>query len=136
MACGVAFGAIGSTPSATLSRARSLTIGIGLQNLPEGLAVSLPLYRAGMTAPRAFFYGQISGMVEPLGAILGAVAVQTMTPALPYAMAFAAGAMIFIVIDDMVPEAQASTNAKMSSWGAVAGFTVRISSIEYSSASI
>ncbi|CAD1479473.1 unnamed protein product, partial [Heterotrigona itama] len=89
-------------PPSSLS---NLAIGIGIQNFPEGLAVSLPLQAAGISTLKSFWYGQLSGMVEPLAGVLGAVGVTFAEPALPYALAFAAGAMIYVVIDDIVPEA-------------------------------
>lgn len=105
LAVGVSFGAIGNTESATFESARNLAIGIGIQNFPEGLAVSLPLHAAGFSVFRAFWYGQLSGMVEPIFGILGAVAVTVASIILPYALSFAAGAMIYIVADDILPEA-------------------------------
>lgn len=107
LAVGVSFGAIGSTKSATFEAARNLAIGIGIQNFPEGLAVSLPLHAAGFSLWRSFWYGQLSGMVEPIFGILGAVAVTFATIILPYALSFAAGAMIYIVADDILPESHA-----------------------------
>lgn len=86
-------------------RYRNLAIGIGIQNFPEGLAVSLPLQAAGISTLKSFWYGQLSGMVEPIAGVLGAAGVTLAAPALPYALAFAAGAMIYVVIDDIVPEA-------------------------------
>ncbi|KAM9411146.1 zinc transporter ZIP11-like [Salvelinus alpinus] len=94
-AVGVGFGAIGETSSATFESARNLAIGIGIQNFPEGLAVSLPLRDAGMSTWKAFWYGQLSGMVEPIAGLLGAVAVVLADPLLPYALAFASGAMVW-----------------------------------------
>lgn len=105
LAVGVSFGAIGTTDSATFESARNLAIGIGIQNFPEGLAVSLPLHAAGFSMLRSFWYGQLSGMVEPIFGILGAVAVTVASIILPYALSFAAGAMIYIVADDILPEA-------------------------------
>lgn len=105
LAVGVSFGAIGNTESATFESARNLAIGIGIQNFPEGLAVSLPLHAAGFSMYRAFWYGQLSGMVEPIFGVLGAVAVTVASIILPYALSFAAGAMIYIVADDILPEA-------------------------------
>ena len=106
LAVGVGFGAIGTSKAATFASARNLAIGIGIQNFPEGLAVSLRLHRAGFSKPRAFFYGQLSGMVEPVAGLLGAVAVKVATPLLPYALAFAAGAMVYVVLDSIVPDYQ------------------------------
>lgn len=84
---------------------RNLAIGIGIQNFPEGLAVSLPLQAAGISTLKSFWYGQLSGMVEPIAGVLGAAGVTFAAPALPYALSFAAGAMIYVVIDDIIPEA-------------------------------
>uniref|UniRef100_A0A8C5C401 Zinc transporter ZIP11 n=1 Tax=Gadus morhua TaxID=8049 RepID=A0A8C5C401_GADMO len=127
LAVGVAFGAIGKTPSATFESARNLAIGIGIQNFPEGLAVSLPLRGAGMSTWGAFWYGQLSGMVEPVAGLLGAVAVVLAEPLLPYALAFAAGAMVYVVVDDIIPEAQVSGNGKLASWTSILGFVVMMS---------
>ncbi|NXB41931.1 S39AB protein, partial [Leucopsar rothschildi] len=106
LAVGVGFGAIGKSESATFQSARNLAIGIGIQNFPEGLAVSLPLRGAGFSTWKAFWYGQLSGMVEPLAGVLGAFAVVLVEPLLPYALGFAAGAMVYVVMDDIIPEAQ------------------------------
>ncbi|KAI1886480.1 hypothetical protein AGOR_G00196180 [Albula goreensis] len=127
LAVGVGFGAIGKTPSATFESARNLAIGIGIQNFPEGLAVSLPLRGSGVSTWQAFWYGQLSGMVEPVAGILGAVAVVLAEPLLPYALAFAAGAMVYVVIDDIIPEAQVSGNGKLASWTSILGFVVMMS---------
>ncbi|XP_055379963.1 zinc transporter ZIP11 isoform X2 [Condylostylus longicornis] len=124
LAVGVSFGAIGTTESATFETARNLAIGIGIQNFPEGLAVSLPLHAAGFSLPRSFWYGQLSGMVEPIFGVLGAVAVTISSMILPYALAFAAGAMIYIVADDILPEAHASGNGLIATWGTIMGFVV------------
>ncbi|XP_060700852.1 zinc transporter ZIP11-like isoform X2 [Hemiscyllium ocellatum] len=127
LAVGVGFGAIGKTASATFESARNLAIGIGLQNFPEGLAVSLPLRGAGVSTWKAFWYGQLSGMVEPVAGIFGAFAVVLAEPLLPYALAFAAGAMVYVVIDDIIPEAQLSGNGKLASWTSIAGFVLMMS---------
>lgn len=127
LAVGVGFGAVGSSASATFENARNLAIGIGIQNFPEGLAVSLPLQAAGVSTLKSFWYGQLSGMVEPLAGVLGAAGVTLAAPALPYALAFAAGAMIYVVIDDIIPEAHQSGNGKLASWAAVVGFLVMMS---------
>ncbi|XP_059474943.1 zinc transporter ZIP11-like isoform X1 [Neocloeon triangulifer] len=124
LAVGVSFGAIGESPSATFEKARNLAIGIGLQNFPEGLAVSLPLHGAGFSIARSFWYGQLSGMVEPIAGILGAAAVQVASPLLPYALSFAAGAMIYVVLDDIVPEANSGNNGRLATWGGIVGFTL------------
>ncbi|KAM9424604.1 zinc transporter ZIP11 [Pholidichthys leucotaenia] len=127
LAVGVGFGAVGKTSSATFESARNLAIGIGIQNFPEGLAVSLPLRGSGISRWKAFWYGQMSGMVEPLAGLLGAVAVIFAEPLLPYALAFAAGAMIYVVVDDIIPEAQISGNGKLASWTCILGFVVMMS---------
>ncbi|CAB3989303.1 Zinc transporter ZIP11 [Paramuricea clavata] len=127
LAVGVGFGAIGKSPSATFENARNLAIGIGIQNFPEGLAVSLPLVGSGLSPLKSFWYGQLSGMVEPIAGIFGAFAVVLAEPMLPYALAFAAGAMIYVVVDDIVPEAQTSGNGRLASWCTILGFIVMMS---------
>lgn len=107
LAVGVAFGAVAAgLPSAALPGAIALAIGIGLQNFPEGLAVSMPLRGEGLSRGRSFFLGQLSGVVEPIAGVLGAAAVLAMRPILPYALAFAAGAMIYVVVEELIPESQ------------------------------
>ena len=113
LAVGVTFGAVGigvaeGIPEATLGAAIALAIGIGLQNFPEGTAVSMPLRREGMSRGRSFFYGQLSGVVEPIAAVIGASAVLIAQPILPYALAFAAGAMIFVVAESSSPRQSAA----------------------------
>ncbi|XP_043860143.1 zinc transporter ZIP11 isoform X2 [Dromiciops gliroides] len=127
LAVGVGFGAVGKTASATFESARNLAVGIGIQNFPEGLAVSLPLRGAGFSTWRAFWFGQLSGMVEPVAGIFGAFSVVLAEPILPYALAFAAGAMVYVVIDDIIPEAQTSGNGKLASWTSILGFVVMMS---------
>ncbi|XP_014807677.1 PREDICTED: zinc transporter ZIP11-like, partial [Calidris pugnax] len=127
LAVGVGFGAVGKSASATFQSARNLAIGIGIQNFPEGLAVSLPLRGAGFSTWKAFWYGQLSGMVEPLAGIFGAFAVMVAEPLLPYALGFAAGAMVYVVMDDIIPEAQTSGNGKLASWTSILGFVVMMS---------
>jgi len=102
----------------------ALAFGIGLQNLPEGLAVAMPLRREGKSRTRAFLYGQASGAVEPLAGVLGAAAVLLIQPLLPYALAFAAGAMIFVVVEELVPESQRNGNADFATLGALFGFAI------------
>ena len=111
LAVGVTFGAVGlgmteGLPGASLGAAIALAIGIGLQNFPEGTAVAMPLRREGMSRGKSFFYGQLSGAVEPIAAVVGATAVLFAQPILPYALAFAAGAMIFVVAEELIPEAK------------------------------
>ncbi|XP_046650673.1 zinc transporter ZIP11-like isoform X2 [Daphnia pulicaria] len=122
LAVGVGFGAIGKSPKATFESARNLAVGIGIQNFPEGLAVSLPLRGAGVSVWKSFWYGQLSGMVEPIAGLIGVLCVSWIEPLLPYAMAFAAGAMVYVVCDDLIPEASSSGNGRQASWGAIFGF--------------
>ena len=125
LAVGVAFGAAAIGDSAyTLAGAIALAIGIGIQNLPEGLAVAMPLQRSGLSRFKGFMYGQFSGMVEPVAGILGALAVLAARPILPYALAFAAGAMIFVVVEDAIPEAQSQGNNDVATMGAMIGFAL------------
>lgn len=125
LAVGVAFGAIAAgLPAATVAGAFALAIGIGLQNLPEGLAVSVPLRREGMGRFKAFLYGQASGMVEPIAGVLGAASVLLIRPLLPYALAFAAGAMIYVVVEELIPEAQMGEDTHAATGGAMLGFAV------------
>jgi zinc transporter, ZIP family len=107
LAVGVAFGAVAAgIDGASLGAAIALAIGIGIQNFPEGTAVAMPLRREGMSRSKSFFYGQLSAMVEPVAGVLGAATVVLARPILPYALAFAAGAMIFVVAEELVPEAK------------------------------
>jgi zinc transporter, ZIP family len=123
LAVGVAFGALASNPEAgALAGAVALALGIGLQNFPEGAAVSIPLRREGFSRLKAFNYGQLSGIVEPIAAVLGAHLVLVMTPLLPYALSFAAGAMIFVVVEELIPEAQTGNETDYSTIGAMLGF--------------
>ena len=124
LAVGVGFGAVGKAKTATFENARNLAIGIGIQNFPEGLAVSLPLRAAGVSTWKSFWYGQLSGMVEPIAGVIGALAVVVAEPLLPYALAFAAGAMVYVVNDDIIPEAQTFGNGKFASAMSIVGFTV------------
>jgi len=125
LAVGVAFGTLANNPEiGTLAGAIALTIGIGLQNFPEGTAVSVPLRREGFSRLKAFNYGQLSGIVEPIAAVLGAFLVMTVTPLLPYALSFAAGAMIFVVVEELIPESQRGNETDYSTIGAMIGFAV------------
>lgn len=125
LAVGVAFGgAFLGLPSVTIGGAVALAIGIGLQNFPEGVAVAVPLRREGMSSGRSFWYGQLSGVVEPLAGVLGAAAVLWVEPVLPYALSFAAGAMIFVVVEEVIPESQRSGNADLATLGVISGFVV------------
>ncbi len=123
LAVGVAFGVLASTPDATsLAGAIALAMGIGLQNFPEGAAVSIPLRREGFSRLKAFNYGQLSGIVEPIAAVLGAYLVFVMNPILPFALSFAAGAMIFVVVEELIPESQTGNETDLSTIGAMLGF--------------
>lgn len=125
LAIGVAFGAAAlGLPSATVAGAIALAIGIGIQNFPEGAAVSVPLRREGMSRWKAFGAGQASGAVEPLAAMAGCAAVMLAAPLLPYALAFAAGAMIFVVIEELIPESQTGGFSDIATLGTLAGFTL------------
>jgi zinc transporter, ZIP family len=125
LAVGVAFGAVAAgLPSAALMGAVVLALGIGLQNFPEGMAVSIPLRREGLSRSRAFFFGQLSGAVEPIAGVLGAAAVVLMRPILPYALAFAAGAMIYVVVEELIPESQLESITDVATIGAMLGFAV------------
>jgi ZIP family zinc transporter len=125
LAVGVAFGAVAAgLPSAAIGGAIALALGIGIQNFPEGAAVSIPLRREGFTRKKAFAYGQLSGMVEPVAGVLGALAVIRMEPILPYALAFAAGAMIYVVIEELIPESQQGSHSDVATIGTMLGFTV------------
>lgn len=125
LAVGVAFGAVHSgSPSASLAGAVALAIGIGIQNFPEGTSVAAPLRRAGMSRLKSFWYGQLSGIVEPMAGVLGAAAVIYVKPALPYALAFAAGAMIYVVIEELIPESQLEKDIHIATGGAMLGFAI------------
>lgn len=123
LAVGVAFGALAISPDAgILGGAVALAIGIGLQNFPEGAAVSIPLRREGFSRLKSFFYGQLSGVVEPMAGVLGAYLVLAIRPLLPYALSFAAGAMIFVVVEELIPESQTGNETDLSTIGAILGF--------------
>lgn len=125
LAVGVAFGAAAAgLPESNLAGALALTIGIGIQNFPEGLAVAAPLRREGMSRLKSFWYGQLSGVVEPVAAVIGAAAVLTMRPLLPYALSFAAGAMIYVVVEELIPESQLEKNTDLATVGTMIGFVV------------
>ncbi len=126
LAVGVAFGAAAyGYPSASIAGAVVLAIGIGLQNFPEGAAVSIPLRREGFSRTKAFLYGQASGLVEPMAGVIGAIAVGAMRSMLPYALSFAAGAMIYVVVEELIPEAQQpGSNTDISTMGCMIGFAI------------
>jgi ZIP family zinc transporter len=125
LAVGVLFGGVAAgIPEASISGAVALTIGIGLQNFPEGVAVSMPLRRLGLSRLKSFWYGQLSAIVEPIAGVIGALAVMQMQPILPYALAFAAGAMIYVVIEEVVPETQQDKYTDVATLGFIGGFLV------------
>ena len=128
LAVGVLFGGVAAgLPEATIGGAVALALGIGIQNFPEGLAVSMPLRREGVSKFKSFWFGQMSAIVEPVAAVIGALAVTFFAPILPYALAFAAGAMIFVVIEEVVPETQRDQNTDIATLGFVGGFIVMMS---------
>lgn len=122
LAVGVAFGAAAIDPVLGIAGALTLMFGIGLQNVPEGMAVSIPLLREGMGRFKAFFIGQLSGMVEPLAAVLGALLTSFALFMLPWALGFAAGAMIFVAVEEVIPEAHVSGNGDSATMGVITGF--------------
>ena len=132
LAVGVAFGALASpdllgldgSSVFTIGSAVALGIGIGIQNFPEGFAVSMPLRRMGVSKLKSWQWGQLSAIVEPIFAVIGAAIVMTVLPILPYALAFAAGAMIFIVVEEVIPESQRGGNIDLATMGLIAGFIV------------
>ena len=125
LAVGVAFGALATgSPHATFAAAVALALGIGIQNFPEGTAVSVPLRREGMSRLKSFWYGQLSGMVEPVAGVIGAAAVIIIQPLLPYALSFAAGAMIFVVAEEVIPESQRGGHTDLATMRVMTGFTV------------
>ena len=122
LAVGVAFGAAATGDS--IGAAIALMIGIGIQNFPEGAAVSVPLRREGLSRKQSFLWGQFSALVEPLSAVLGAAVIVYMNPILPYALAFAAGAMIFVVVEELIPESHRGKNGDIATMGVMLGFTI------------
>ena len=125
LAVGVAFGALGADlPTATLVGAMALAIGIGIQNFPEGFAVAMPLRRMGVSRFKSFWYGQLSAIVEPIAAVIGVLIVTQSQAILPYALAFAAGAMIFVVVEEVIPESQYGGNTDLATIGTMVGFTI------------
>ncbi|RMH82021.1 MAG: ZIP family metal transporter [Calditrichaeota bacterium] len=124
LAIGVAFGAISLHPEATLTNAVALAVGIGIQNFPEGAAVSMPLHKEGVSRFKSFYYGQLSAVVEPLGGVIGAGAVLLAEPILPYALSFAAGAMMFVVVEELIPESQRGGHTDIATLGTMLGFSI------------
>lgn len=128
LAIGVLFGGVASgIPEASIAGAVALAFGIGLQNFPEGIAVAMPLRRSGVSRLKSFWYGQLSAIVEPIAGVIGAVAVTFFTPLLPYALAFAAGAMIFVVVEEVIPETQLENNTDIATLGFIGGFIIMMS---------
>ena len=131
LAVGVLFGAaatmVGVEQTEMIIAAISLAIWIGIQNFPEGFAVSMPIRRQGVSRLKSFWYGQLSAIVEPVAAVLGAVAVAFFTPILPYALAFAAGAMIFVVVEEVIQETQRDKYTDIATLGFIGGFIVMMS---------
>ena len=125
LAVGVLFGGVAAgIPEASISGAVILALGIGIQNFPEGIAIAVPLRRQGASRFKSFWYGQMSAIVEPIFGVLGAVAVTFFTPILPYALAFAAGAMIFVVVEEVIPETQLDKYSDIAALGFVGGFII------------
>ena len=125
LAVGVAFGAAAAgLPSASITAAIALAIGIGLQNFPEGMAVAVPLRGEGFSRLKSFLFGQGSGLVEPIAAVLGALAVVSIQSILPYALSFAAGAMIYVVVEELIPESQRGESTDIATIGSMVGFAV------------
>ena len=125
LAVGVLFGGVAAgIPEASITGAVALAIGIGIQNFPEGIAVSMPMRRLGSSRFKSFWYGQLSAIVEPIAAVVGAIAVSFFTPLLPYALAFAAGAMIFVVVEEVIPETQQDKYTDIATLGFMGGFIV------------
>ena len=125
LAVGVLFGGVAAgIPEASIAGAVALALGIGIQNFPEGIAVSMPMRRHGVSRFKSFWYGQLSAIVEPVAAVIGAIAVTFFTPLLPYALAFAAGAMIFVVVEEVIPETQQDRYTDIATLGFIGGFIV------------
>ena len=121
----VAFGALSSNSSPEVFiGAVGLALGIGLQNVPEGAALSIPIRTDGESRLKAFYWGSMSAIVEPIGAVLGAYAVMTMTAILPYSLSFAAGAMIFVVVEELIPDSQTNGNTDVATLGLMVGFVL------------
>lgn len=124
MAIGVAFASIGVNDTNTIPSAILLALGIGIQNIPEGMAISFPLYNGGMSKKKSFFYGQLSALVEPIGGLLGAILVSVVSNILPFILCFASGAMIYAVIDEIIPEGHKEKEGKLCTFGFVIGFSI------------
>lgn len=124
LAVGVAFGGvIAGVPAASLGAAIALSIGIAIQNFPEGIAVAMPLRGDGMSAPKSFWFGQLSAVVEPIAAVIGAATVAYSAPLLPFALSFAAGAMVYVVVEELIPSSHRHGNVDLATCSLMAGFT-------------
>lgn len=125
LAVGVAFGAVASAlHQVNLASANALPVGIGIQNFPEGIEISMPLRREGMSMGRSFWFGQLSGMVEPVAGVIGAAAVIVISPILPYAMSFAAGVIFYMVVEELILECQREGNTSLPTVAAMLGFAM------------
>lgn len=125
MAVGVVFaGVLTQNTTITLAGAFALSIGIAIQNFPEGAIISMPLKNEGMSKPKAFLYGTLSGIVEPIGAIITILLTGIVTPILPYLLSFAAGAMIYVVVEELIPESQAGEHSNIGTIGVAIGFVI------------
>ena len=125
MAVGVVFaGVLAQNTTITLAGAFALSIGIAIQNFPEGAIISMPLKNEGMSKPKAFLYGTLSGIVEPIGAIITILLTSVVTPILPYLLSFAAGAMIYVVVEELIPESQAGEHSNIGTIGVAIGFVI------------
>ena len=125
LAIGVAFGAVAADlPHADIGAAVALAIGIGIQDFPEGIAVAVPLRREGLSRWKSFLWGSLSGAVEPIAGVIGALTVMYAAPVLPYALAFAAGAMIYVVVEEVIPETQRDKYTDFATMGFMLGFVV------------
>ena len=125
MAVGVSFaGALMENTGITLAGAFALAIGIAIQNFPEGAIISMPLKAEGMSKGKAFLYGTLSGIVEPIGAIITILLTSTVIPILPYVLSFAAGAMIYVVVEELIPESQVGEHSNIGTIGVAIGFTI------------
>ena len=125
MAVGVVFaGVLAQNTTITLAGAFALSIGIAIQNFPEGAIISMPLKNEGMSKPKAFLYGTLSGIVEPIGAIITILLTGIVTPILPYLLSFAAGAMIYVVVEELIPESQVGEHSNIGTIGVAIGFVI------------
>lgn len=125
MAVGVVFsGVLAQNTTITLAGAFALSIGIAIQNFPEGAIISMPLKNEGISKPKAFLYGTLSGVVEPIGAIITILLTSIVTPILPYLLSFAAGAMIYVVVEELIPESQAGEHSDIGTIGVAIGFVI------------